>query len=250
MFTIYLCNVNLTLLLHCLQVELLCGRHALLSIIYVHMFVFSFSGSGQFISEPTVADNYSIQPHLEPKSLHPPLSSQLSQPPSSTNSQPNIGQGPPPSQSSGGSNPYRIGVGLGSKKPAYGVSGIASFGGPSGQSNSQPMITPSQPPPPASVQQSFSQVKKKVYVSFDRLVAIEVTSTSIPIRNWHYLCIFRALSSPKEHLLLHMRRHLSMPQPTHHPHKVTLVMGGVISHYVTTGSTYGLMRSTGSRSPW
>ena len=111
-------------------------------------------------SDPAAMDNYSIQPHLEPQPTYPFLSSQLSQPPLTTTSQPNqalLGQGPPPSQSAAGSNPYRIGVGLGSKKPAYGVSGIASFG-PSGQQTSQPMTAPSQPPPAASVQQSFTQV--------------------------------------------------------------------------------------------
>ena len=134
--------------------------------VYIIFCYFSHSAPGQFTSDSTTIDNYSIQPHLDPQSQHPPLSTQLSQPPSNTNPQPSAGQGPPPSQAVGSSNPYRIGVGLGNKKAAYGVSGIASFGGPSGQSNSQPMITPSQPPPAPNVQQSFSQVKNPVTVHF------------------------------------------------------------------------------------
>ena len=68
------------------------------------------------------------------------------------------------SEGGGPSNPYRIGTGFGSRKPAYGASGIASFSGsssapgvgsapPTSQSLSQqpPMMVPSQPlqqPPP------------------------------------------------------------------------------------------------------
>ena len=63
----------------------------------------------------------------------------------------NINQTPgPPPQTGASSNPYRIGTGIGSRKPAYGVSGIASFGGPTsnvppatGQPSEQVMV-PSQ----------------------------------------------------------------------------------------------------------
>ena len=92
-------------------------------------------------------------------------------PPSSSSAASSHDKPPPPGPamaagSSGGggpSNPYRIGTGFGSRKPAYGASGIASFSGssapgagsapPTSQSLSQqlPMMVPSQPlqqPPP------------------------------------------------------------------------------------------------------
>ena len=93
-------------------------------------------------------------------------------PPPSSSSAPSSHDKPPPpgpmtaacsSGGGGSSNPYRIGTGFGSRKPAYGASGIASFSGsgthgvggapPTSQSLSQqpPMMIPSQPlqqPPP------------------------------------------------------------------------------------------------------
>lgn len=68
------------------------------------------------------------------------------------------------SAAGGSANPYRIGTGFGTRKPAYGTSGIASFGGstsvapPTSQSLTQqpPMMVPSQPiqpPPPATATQ-------------------------------------------------------------------------------------------------
>lgn len=61
--------------------------------------------------------------------------------------------GPPPGEVPGGSNPYRIGTGIASRKPAFGASGIASFGStPSssgssfGQSGQPAMMPPYQPP--------------------------------------------------------------------------------------------------------
>ena len=81
----------------------------------------------------------------------PPPSSSQNKPPLST------------SAAGGAANPYRIGTGFGSRKPAYGASGIASFGGstsvapPTSQSLTQqpPMMVPSQPiQPTPSVQTS------------------------------------------------------------------------------------------------
>ena len=116
----------------------------------------------QFTGDP---DGYSIQPHLE---TQPSLSSQLSQPAPSNTPMPNptpSGQGPPPSQSATGSNPYRIGVGIGTKKPAYGVTGIASFGS-NNQQPAQPMVAPSQPLPPPSTQ-SLAQVHSLLLCSIN-----------------------------------------------------------------------------------
>ena len=74
---------------------------------------------------------------------------------------------PPPSHGAvaaggggGPANPYRIGTGIGSRKPAYGASGIASFSGttsfapPTSQSLTQqpPMMVPSQPMTSSSIQ--------------------------------------------------------------------------------------------------
>ena len=78
-------------------------------------------------------------------------------PPSSSLSQ---DKPPPPATtgaSGGSSNPYRIGTGFGSRKPAYGTSGIASFSGstsvapPTSQLLTQhpQMMVPSQPTQPA-----------------------------------------------------------------------------------------------------
>jgi hypothetical protein len=95
-------------------------------------------------------------------------------PPSSSSAASSHDKPPPPgpataaaASSSGGggsSNPYRIGTGFGSRKPAYGASGIASFSGsgigstpPTSQSLSQqpPMMIPSQllQQPPTAVSQ-------------------------------------------------------------------------------------------------
>lgn len=100
-------------------------------------------------------------------------------PPSSSSAASSHDKPPPPGPatatgSTGGggpSNPYRIGTGLGSRKPAYGASGIASFSGSSApgvgsaphtsQSLSQqpPMMVPSQPlqQPPHSQLAAASQ---------------------------------------------------------------------------------------------
>ena len=107
------------------------------------------------------------------------VTSSVPPPPSSSSAAALSHDKPPPpgpttaaagSSSGGGggpSNPYRIGTGFGSRKPAYGASGIASFSGsgapgvggapPTSQSLSQqpPMMIPSQPlqqPPMAASQ--------------------------------------------------------------------------------------------------
>ncbi len=70
---------------------------------------------------------------------------------------PNVGQGPPLPASvpaERGANPYRIGTGMVTRKPNYGVSGIASFGSaPPSSSGSSMGTQPSQPMvPPATFQ--------------------------------------------------------------------------------------------------
>ena len=81
----------------------------------------------------------SEDPQIQPLANHPePLKTNQAQ-----------GPPPPPPPSSGaGSNPYRIGTGVGSRKAAYSSTGIASFASP-GQVNqpalmSQPMMYPVQ----------------------------------------------------------------------------------------------------------
>lgn len=67
--------------------------------------------------------------------------------------------GPPMGESSSSSNPYRIGTGVGTRKPAFGTSGIASFGSSSSSSTSsalgggqQIMVPYPLPPPQEQVQ--------------------------------------------------------------------------------------------------
>ena len=136
--------------------------------------------------ETNADDSFSVQPFAavpEPGTTNatstahlsttPPtnlVTSNAPPPPSSFSAAVSHDKPPPPgpataaSSSIGGgpSNPYRIGTGFGSRKPAYGASGIASFSGSSApgvgsapltsQSLSQqpPMMIPSQPlqPPP------------------------------------------------------------------------------------------------------
>ena len=85
-------------------------------------------------------------------------------PPSSSSSQ---DRPPPPGSGGSSSNPYRIGTGFGSRKPAYGTSGIASFSSTVavGPSVSQPLTQqapmmvpaqPAQPPPQASWEMGFA----------------------------------------------------------------------------------------------
>lgn len=56
------------------------------------------------------------------------------------------------------SNPYRIGTGVGTRKPAYGISGIASFSTTSSSvgSVSQPLLLPANLQPAAPLQQSMA----------------------------------------------------------------------------------------------
>ena len=150
--------------------------------------------------ETNADDSFSVQPfagypeHVVPGvtnatstahlSTTPPtnlVTSSAPPPPLSSSSHDKL---PPPApttaaagSSSGGggpSNPYRIGTGFGSRKPAYGASGIASFSGsgapgvsstpPTSQSLSQqpPMMIPSQPlqQPPTAVSQGVGPMSQ------------------------------------------------------------------------------------------
>lgn len=65
--------------------------------------------------------------------------------------------GPPPSASADGvANPYRIGTGVGTRKPAYGASGIASF------TSSSSTIPPGQPAVPPTGFQPAAPVQPSV----------------------------------------------------------------------------------------
>ena len=163
----------------------------------IHQFMrtlFILVASTQF-SEPVLGTNadesFSVQPFAGyPEHLHggtnatptahlsttPPTNIMMTSHPSPappTSSLSSQDKPPPPpsaagSGSGGSANPYRIGTGIGSRKPAYGTSGIASFSGTSSVAPptsqmltqqpppmmvpSQPMTAPSQPQaPPTSI---------------------------------------------------------------------------------------------------
>lgn len=152
-----------------LSAECNINQHEIFLTHYVWWFFRILVHSLLFSVETNAADTYPIQPlagHLDSQQTNANMSVKQSHiqptnasfPPLSQSNQPQSGQGPPPPQSSAsaGSNPYRIGTGFGSKKPAYGVSGIASFG-PTTYTSSQPMMAPNPPVPQPSVP-AFSQV--------------------------------------------------------------------------------------------
>lgn len=109
---------------------------------YLHCFGEHFSGSSPYISAN--AGDVQIQPLATTGPVNLSGVSQGAPP-------------PPPGEVSGGSNPYRIGTGIGSRKPAYGASGIASFGSTSSSSGqpSQPSQPIFQPPPPPPQEEAF-----------------------------------------------------------------------------------------------
>ena len=132
-----------------------------------------FAGYPEHLSGTT---NATSTAHL---STTPPTNLVTSSAPPSSSTAMSHDKPPPPGPStsarggSGSSNPYRIGTGFGSRKPAFGASGIASFSGsgapPTSQSLSQqqPMMMPSQPlqPPPAVSLQGLGPMSQAAPIS-------------------------------------------------------------------------------------
>jgi hypothetical protein len=166
---------------------------------------------------------------------------------------PNSSGGPPPGEASGSSNPYRI-AGVGTRKPAFGSSGISSFGS-SSSLGGQPVMPSYQPPPPlepstAALQVRVGNFEIHVYTvcNHNDAACLPYAAACLPYAAWCIACrvVRVGLVLPLLALCLFPPRHRLF---------LLLAVSGVrvlqadMVPSDITGSIYALKRTTGSPFP-